>query len=159
MDAVPVNLAYWEVFQAAMVGVSRRIDNLRKRNVSEVYGQPAEPWWTDINGACGELAVARWLNVFWSGQLGNYRARDVGPLQVRTARRDTGRLVLHDRDADDHVFVLVTGEAPDYTLRGWIVAADGKVPEYWEDPSTGRPAYFVPQDALRPMAELKHVLA
>jgi hypothetical protein len=46
---------------------------------------------------------------------------------------------------------LVTGLAPVFILRGWIWGREGKRDEWWTDPACGRPAFFVPQNALRPM--------
>ena len=46
---------------------------------------------------------------------------------------------------------LASGTAPTFKLRGWIRARDGKPPEFWRDPTQGRPAFFVPAAALRPM--------
>lgn len=150
-------LTWFELFQAAQVGISRQIDNLRK-GAKEAYGEPVEPWFAHIQGACGELLVARHYDWFWSGQLGNYRARDAGPVQVRSARRPTDRLCLHKRDQADQIFVLVTGEPPMMRMCGWLRAGDGQQPEFWTDPGTGRAAYFVPQHMLHPMADLRQAL-
>jgi len=150
---VTYSLPWFDLFQGALVGVSRRIDNLRKRNVHEPHGGPDDPWEADILGACGELAVARYVDRFWSGQLGNYKARDVGPLQVRTSHHENGRLILHETDHDDQIYILVVGELPSLTLAGWKYARDGKQPEFWAAPK-GRWAFWVPQQRLEPMSTL-----
>lgn len=155
---VTLRLSPHELFQAAQVGVTRRIDNLRRLNVSEPHGTPDEAWYADITGACGELVVAKFVDRFWSGQLGNYKARDAGPVQVRTTRYTDGHLLLYDTDVDDHPFVLVFGEAPEFTMAGWLYAREGKLPLYARVTPHGKPAYWVPQRALKPMASLKDAL-
>jgi hypothetical protein len=97
------------------------------------------------------MALAKLLNVFWSGAIGDLRAKDAGRLQVRSTSRSDGCLILHDKDPDDDVFVLAIGFSPTFKFRGWITGKSGKDKAYWRDPIGGRPAYFVPQSALRPV--------
>ena len=64
-------------------------------------------------------------------------------------------------------FILAVGANGRYNLPGWILAKDGKVAEFWKDPvgaryqregvNKPRPAFWVPQRALRPMASLARV--
>jgi hypothetical protein len=84
--------------------------------------------------------------------LGKWRADDVGIYQVRSTRLDGGSLILHKTDKNEAIFVLVTGEAPEFKVRGWMRAVDGKQEKWWRD--TKRPAYFVPQSVLEPMETL-----
>ena len=150
-----VELTWAEVFQAAMVGVMRRLQNLQ-RNTNAAYGiADAVAWQHDIDGALGELATAKALGRFWSGSIGHWRADDVYTLQVRTTGNLRNRLILHDADEDEKIFILCCGCVPKYSLRGWIRAYDGKDQRFWNDPTGGRPAYFVPQSALRPMSDLR----
>lgn len=66
---------------------------------------------------------------------------------------------MHRTDPDDRPFVLVTGVAPKFVLRGWIWGRDGKLEKYWgERNNNGRPAFFVPQSALQPMRKRCAVL-
>jgi hypothetical protein len=66
-------------------------------------------------------------------------------------------ICAYKKDEDGAKFYLVTGKPPKYTVRGWLLAKDGKRPEFWGsigkggviDPNgTYRPAYWVPQDKL-----------
>ena len=64
-----------------------------------------------------------------------------------------GHLLLHKEDADEDLFLLVTGFSGDYVIRGWIQCFEGKKEEYWKS-EFGRPdrsCYWVPQEALNPM--------
>lgn len=149
-----MQLTAHEIFHAALVGVTRQIDNLRNHRLDRYGASTEEGWRLHIEGACGELAVARYFDRYWSGNLGNLQAPDVGAFQVRTRPRPDGNLILHPSDADDEEFVLVTGTAPRFELRGWIRGAEGKRQEFWKDPAGGRPAFFVPASALHPMEAL-----
>jgi hypothetical protein len=145
---------------AAHRGVERQIDNLM-RSRQEAYGHdPSRDWQTHINGCLGELAVAVCLNLPWDGQVGDLDAMDVGPYQVRTAYPSIKggpdpRLILHPTDSMEDIFIHVIGANSHFRLMGWIWAMEGQQSAYWQDPSrAGRPAYFVPNDMLRPMFKL-----
>ena len=143
-----VRLTQPELMFAAMVGIARHID-ARMRGRREAYGaERIDGWGIDIEGACGEAAFAKALNHWWSGTVGEVTASDVGDTEIRTAKDHNRKLILHPRDADDRYFVFITGVAPEFHIRGWIQARDGKRPEYWSDPVGGRPAFFVPVEAL-----------
>lgn len=150
-----IRLSSSELITAATIGALRQITNLRDGRTA-AYGSVEEsPWQIHIEGACAEMAVAKAMNRFWSGALGALDADDVGPLQVRSTARRDGSLILHAEDRDDRAFVLVTGQAPTYVLRGWIHAAHGKRKEFYRS-DVRHPAYFVPQNALKPMEQLIH---
>jgi hypothetical protein len=150
MSAV-VNLTVDELRLAAAVGVERQIQALQNSR-RPVYGEAAGgDWQAHIEGAAAEMAVARWFDRFWAGALGDLMAADVGKLQVRATRHPNGSLILHDRDKDNDAFILVIGVSPRFLLAGWIYARDGKQQQYWRT-DTGRPAFFVPQGALRSFA-------
>lgn len=150
-----VDLGYAEVARAATVGVQRRLHALRRvQQPNHAIEAVAPVWDIDIEGAAAECAVAKWLGVYWDPVVdrSDKAEGDVAGLHVRWTRHPAGRLILHKSDPEGGVFVLVTSPAPmRYHLRGWILAADGWRGEWWEDPGTGRPAFFVPVDALQPM--------
>ena len=112
----------------------------------------------NLVGVLGELAVARSLNIYFSG--GFCGSADVGEFEVRATERENGRLILHPSDKDHSVFVLVTGVNLDKftaNVRGWILAADGKKPEFWDDPTfRNKPAFFIEPKLLQPMKDLSN---
>lgn len=137
-----------EMLVAAQVGIQRQVQNL-KHNVQAAYGARREhDWQLNIEGALGEMALAKYLGIYWDGK-GEMREPDVGNVDVRTTPKPNNRLILHPKDPDDRVFYLLTGYNGQYVVRGSILGKDGKKQEYWTDPKTGRPAYFVPQEALK----------
>ena len=151
----PIVLSWPEVILAASVGVMRNVTNLRDRR-RDAHGLRSDDlgWQHHIEGACGECAFAKFAGLFWSGAVGNLTADDVGPWQVRTRTRDDYQLIVHQSDPDDRRFVLVRGRCPRYAVVGWIWGRDAKRHEWWADPKGGRPAYFVPDEALTPLVKV-----
>lgn len=151
---IPVTLTYAQLSIAAHVATMREYSNL-KQGRGRTYGgrMPGDHGSIEAHviGCCTELAVARYLNLFWCGSIGDIRAADVGGfVEVRAIRENGRRLILHPKDHDERPFVLVLAEPPTFSLLGWTLGRDGKRPEFWDDVGNGRPpAFFVPVDALR----------
>ena len=154
MSDIRVQLTWPEVYLAAHVGSLRNVQSLR--DCEPAYGCELDNTWTyNIEGTAGELAVAKHLNLFWSGAIGNRKAHDVGGYQVRTnTSRRLDDMRLHPPDKDDHVFISVLSFLPVFVICGWILARDGKRREWWREGSPKRPCFWVPRRFLRPMAEL-----
>lgn len=158
-----VRLTWAEMAVAYQVAGQRRIMNM-KTKIPPKHGAPTgeKGELLDLVSCRGEMAVAKYLNLYWSGTVGDYGAVDVGgKVEVRTGTKRGHRLILHKTDLDHLPFVLALHtEPPAIELIGWVYAREGKQEEYWSDPAKeGRWAYFVPQDVLRPMSELSAALA
>ncbi|MEI6282060.1 MAG: hypothetical protein WCP82_05000 [Alphaproteobacteria bacterium] len=158
-----VELSAPEMFLATMVGCARQWQNVDAGR-QDRYGFEGDPWASHIESSRAECAVAKALNVFWSGSVGNLKAADVGKVQVRHRIHDLeqpiGRisLTLHPRDNDGDLFVLVCGRRGKYKIMGFLRAEQGKKPKYWCDPTgRGRPAFFVPADLLIPFNEIADI--
>jgi hypothetical protein len=142
-----------------MTGVLRQIDNLIAQRKARNGEAGHSDWQLHIEGALGEQAVAKWIGTYWSGQVGNLSAADIGKqIETRTTHRLDGSLILHEWDQDDAYFFLLTGQHGTYRIAGWIEGRDGKLPAFWRDPVGGRPAYFVPQAVLNDPAHFMHTL-
>lgn len=152
-----IELTWFEVAMASHVGWMRQLTSLRAGR-QDRHGFDGLGWAEHIEGACGELAVAKLLGVFWNGSVDTFDAADLPRgLQVRTRSLDTYELLVRPNDHDGARFVLVTGKAPLFWVRGWILARDAKRDE-WMQNHGGRPsAYFVPHVALRRIDELDEV--
>jgi hypothetical protein len=149
---VRVRLELFEVLLAAEVGIKRHI-SARKNGRADAHNCSRDDRWRmDIEGACGEMAVAKYFERYWSGSIGRVDTGDVGDFEVRTRPRSDSDLILYRKDKDDSRYFLVTGNAPDFEIVGWIYARDGKRDEWWREPPRCRSAaYFVPQSALHPL--------
>lgn len=146
-----VTLSLSEVLSGATIGITRQLAAL-KRGLPDRHGMdPGNGWTVHIEGACGEIAVAKALGAYWSASVNTFKqGGDVGSLQVRSRSRDDYDLIVRDSDDDAALFVLVTGTAPHYRVRGWIKGSDAKQPEYLREHGNRPAAYFVPADCLDP---------
>lgn len=157
-----VELKWSEVLICAQAGTMRRVYALRNGIGNAHNGGPDDPWDADIEGCAAELAVCKALGVFWSGmEVAGSDKRvgtpDAGGVQVRSTRRTSGSLILHDGDADDDAFVLVVGRIPRLDIKGWIYGRDGKRADFWRSESVRCPAFFVPQSSLTEIGRLASV--
>lgn len=143
-----------EMMMASMVGCLRHISAVQA-GLQDRHGAAAGGWQLHIEGALGEMAVAKCLGRFWSGPINNFKDADIGRhIQVRTRSRHDYDLIVRRDDSDDDLFVLVTGIAPDYCVKGWIRGRDAKQ-DKWLSAHGGRePAFFVPQSALTAMERI-----
>lgn len=146
-----IRLTSHEMLMCGLIGLARHISALT-RGLPDKNGHEGVGWNNHIEGACGELAVAKALGVFWSGSVNTFkRGGDVGGIQVRTRSQPEYDLIIRDDDCDDDTFVLVTGQCPEYDVVGKILGHDGKQ-DIWRQTYGGRPAaWFVPQAALEPI--------
>lgn len=153
--ALTVDLDEGDMRHAASVAIERQIYNLFRPGLKNTYQAPPEQAWAfHIQGALGEKAVARYYGLPWPERIGDYHARDVGGLQVRSTSLEDGCLIVHDRDKNDDPFILVTGSGPRFCLRGWLLGYEAKQPFYMRS-GVRHGAYFVPIEDLRPMASLE----
>lgn len=119
------------------------------------YGAPegGEGEIITLQGLRAEIAVAKALNLYWSGNVGVYGAVDVGGcVDVRSISKPHHSLILHKENAVNIPYVLAHVEGIQRVhLLGWCFGLEGMKRQYWADPVGGRPAYFVPQSALKPI--------
>jgi hypothetical protein len=155
-----VKLKRSEFLHAAKIGVTRQVENKINGRENLHGAGRGDEWRHHILGAVGEMAVAKYLGVYWNGNLGNLGAADVGSLEVRSRSETWHDLILHkpeEGDSPDALFInsIVSEDLfPSVRLDGWIRAEHGQKDKYWSDPAGGRPAYFVPSGDLHPMGEI-----
>jgi hypothetical protein len=149
---VDMPLDTYELMQAAQVGSMRRISSLKSGLKDKPYtnGRFVPGWSTDIDGAASEMAVSKYLHLYWSGHVNNFAGDDVlGGRQVRSTTHEHGCLIVRPADPDDALFILVVASPPVYSIRGGILGRDAKVDQYWREGTNGEAgAWWVPQHAL-----------
>lgn len=143
-----VELTMPEIMQAAQVGVMRRMQRLRS-GIPLPHGlKEGSEWQLMIEGALSECALAKFLGIYWEG-CGEINGVDVGEVDVRSTRYDSGKLIIHKSDASDRKYYLLTGKEGKYIVRGWIWGYEAKQDKYYKSMVEGRPPeYFVPQEDL-----------
>lgn len=151
-----VTLSLEEIAMGAAIAVHRGLDAIRNERKNN-HGFVGNGWTENIEGYCAELAVAKALDVYYSAGDGKgFKGADVADkVQVRWATNDNYRLIVRPADHTDYYYVLVTGEAPTYDIKGFIHGSYAKTDLYMEDVQNGRPpAWFIPHFALEPIDEL-----
>lgn len=159
MSETRITLDWYDCGRAAQIGCMRNIDSLQRKSKNKNNLDETDNWTLHVEGAAGELAVARYFGVPWPGLVGCPQAPDVRIngrwCQVKTnkSRRWTDLIVKQD-DPDGFNYIGVLSFLPEFVITGWLPAAEIKQTRFWRDPTGGRPAYFVPRDLLRPIDEL-----
>ena len=128
---------------------------LRGRNKGAWKGHKA----LDIHllGAAGEVAVASYLGMkeyLFKETEARRGSDDLPGIDVKTRSRHQYDLIVQKNENACKKFVLVTIESQKTFLHGWCYGHEAMKEEFWADPARGRPAYFVPKEALSPMETL-----
>lgn len=158
-----------EMMIAGYIGVARNVYALVHGLTPAADMGWGNSWQTNIDGACGEMFVAKTLGMHWCPLIGDIRADDVGPYQVRTngSRKWTDTILRPasetckgDYPDRPYIAVLALAVPSEFEIMGWIWGRDGMA-EQWlrkgSETDKRPPAYFVPRAALRPMSELPTV--
>lgn len=133
---------------AMTAGVMRRVETIVLKRKQTYGSKDEDDHQRALEGALGEMALAKYLGVYWHGKGKCWGPDMIGGHEVRTTSYQSGRLILHPEDKDDLKYWLVTGINGTYQIRGFKYGRDGKQKQYWDDPQGGRPAFFVPQNDL-----------
>lgn len=112
-----------------------------------------------ILGAGGEMAVASYLGLkqfVFKETEARRGSCDLPPnIDVKTRARHYYDLICLRDESPEKTLVLVTVQDQEIRLHGWISANDAKRKEWLKEYVPGRPCYFVPQQNLRSIEELK----
>lgn len=129
-----------------------------KANHPNRHGMPGRDWDTDIEGAAGEMVVAKAFNLYWDCSVNTFKNPDLpNRIQVRTTHQQS--LIVRSDDADGDRFVMVQGRSPEFRVAGWLSGVEAKR-DCWRRAPNGRPAaWFVPADALHPPETLMRSIA
>lgn len=154
-----VSLNKFELFNASMVGCRRRLESLYMGGQHQhgLEMEESKTWNMNVEGAAAEAAVAKATGLYWDGSVNTFkRGGDVMGMEVRSSDLTGASLIVRPDDSPNGVFILVIGEAPRFDVIGWISGKDAMQEKWFTNKGNPRPkAYFVPQDALNPIEELK----
>lgn len=155
-----VRLTRHELEVAAYVGLRRAVNATWKASAPRGGDQRLSVWQAHIEGAMGELAVARFLHAYWPASFDTFQSvDDLQGWEVRTTRRADGCLIVRGSDSPRpglrHVLVTLSAEPgpPQLWIRGWLESAEARQPQWQVDPEP-RPVWFVPAEALHPFHRL-----
>jgi hypothetical protein len=147
-----VSLTFGELASAAMVGVYRQLESIRKGGKDQTASKDS-PFTIHIHGAMAEQAVAKHLGLHWCSGVNTFADPDINPgIQVKWRSYDQGDMYIPVKAKDDEVYILVTGQPPTFTIRGFISVPEAKQFPV-KAPGGFKPAHCVPQCDLRPISE------
>jgi hypothetical protein len=146
-EAMLCHLSAWVMAMKNLsVGDSARTYT-KDKTLHELLAQDAE--------AIGsEWAVAKYFNLDFDPfeEKGKEKA-DVGKgIEVRWTKYTEGQLIVHEYDRLTDIAVLVTGQAPNYFIAGWIPISMAQRPKYRH---TKQPNWWVTQINLQPIENLR----
>jgi len=154
-----VKLTKFEAQVACMIGCERRLTNRYKEVGAKDYVKEVQfelgGFERDIQAAAAECAFAKARDKYWDFSVNTFKKPDVGDIQIRHTIRNGGKLIVRPDDSDDEIFVLVTGEIPEFTIRGYMRGSEAKQDQFISNPGGGKPCWMVPQDNLRPVKKPK----
>jgi hypothetical protein len=151
-ERVVIELDADELEEARSCG-ELRYKRAERRKAKDHFGKPSLD--SHILGAQGERAFSKWISEPWECTTGRYGgASDVRGCQIRAVSRTSLTLKVRDSDPGRIPCVSIVAHGNRFWIRGWAFARDAKKhPEWKDDPGgIGAPAWFVPNDELRPMA-------
>lgn len=109
-------------------------------------------------GAAGELAVADYLHLrefLYQETTAKRGSYDLPPnIDVKTRSSHYYDLICQLDEKPGKILVLVTMQNKLTLIHGWIKSEDAMQEQWKKDPAKGRPAYFVPKEALSPLLSL-----
>lgn len=100
-----------------------------------------------------EWAVAQYFNLKFDPYEAKYKIKaDVGErLEIKWTHWDDGQLIIHEYDRKEDIAILVTGQFPFYTIKGWIPVAMAKKDRYRHHK---QPNWWISQANLMPIDTL-----
>ena len=115
---------------------------------------PGQLWYGHIGGACAELAVAKYLGVYWGGAIDTYNTSDMEGHDFEVRFSPVGKPKVRPRDT--RKVIAVMGNAPQvkrFEIVGWISPAEARRDE-WK--SEDHPiCWFPPRTAWRSIDTLE----
>jgi hypothetical protein len=155
---IDVKLTLADELLAARVGLERTEYSKRNGHVHSFTVTNAGNYFSDIMAAsgavAGEIAVAKSLGIndFIPTSNTFKSTADIGEnIEVKWTAWTGGHLVIHPKDRDTDVAILVVGQSPNLRVIGWLPVMMAKRPKYRH---TKDHAWWVSQINLQPIENL-----
>lgn len=158
---IQVKLEWYEEWAAQAAGTWRQDEAVAAGSKHVLPGgtMGKDPYEVHQRAAGAEMAVAKYLDLYWAPSVNVFKVPDVGNLHVRSTPYANGGLIIRPKDKHGN-YVLVTGDFPVFTVVGWIhsmVVVERRDLYRW-NPRRQRPAYRVPQGDLHDIASLRQLV-
>jgi hypothetical protein len=140
-----------------VTAATKRFRYHTKKDTQHFYGKQTRSIEEEVDSIGAEIATANVLGITWKDNENALVDREQGDLgdkiDVRFTKHINGRLLLHKRDFDDHLYFLTVGEFPRYEIIGYITGKRGKSIGEWKELQRGRPCYVIDQHQLKSFNE------
>ena len=160
-----VQLVPYEYAMAYDVCGRRRISAMKdgRQDVAGMDSTTPEAYRADIEGVAAEIAVAKFLGLYWDGSVDTFHDKpDLSDfVEVKWSSKTNGLLIRpSSKEKSEHVFVLVTGQKGTYEIHGWRTRAwvEENIQPGGGDPSRPAP-YICPIEQLESVESLKQMVA
>jgi len=149
-DLITVHLDDFEWLYGMILGWAQFREATRNgRYDSDNFKNPDRPQdrlGQSINGKCGELAYCKWRGIFYEPRMNGFKGPDAeSDVQIRALSEHWYKLPHKTRDNPNHRYLLMTGWAPVYVMRGWMPGVECRRDEFWDE---AKGQWMVPQQNL-----------
>ena len=146
-----IELTWYEAKLATEVGVNRCLSSWAKGSEHAAGYKPKDLFDTNIKAAASEMAVAKYLGIYWDGSVNTYKSQpDLAPdIEVRMSMMVPPCLIIRPNDKEGMRYVLVKnmwvhGRRPKFQILGfqrkelmkdkWLTDFGQERPECWAVP-------------------------
>lgn len=157
-----------ESIRLAAERADQRRSSARSKNRKQAYFIEGTKWDsldTEIHAMMAEYAVAHFFGqTEWEPIMHRPDRADgdvvIGriPIEVKSTDRSNGCLPVKEDETRQRPYVLTIVKDNQVRIVGWQMSQNCKKKEWWRS-DVRYPAYFVPQNALRPIASLKRAVS
>ena len=157
---VRVELDDIEVSVGHMIGTMRQAAVRLSHFATSTTGR--DKYADHIDGALGEMAVAKGLDLYWDASVNSFKSRpDVSALEVRTTTYRPPRCSIYVSDRDDGAakYILVSKiSKTEYDLLGWASGDEIRQRGEYKSMAAGRsPQYWLQAGKLNSMSTLQNI--
>jgi hypothetical protein len=123
---IAVRLEGYEVEVAVLVGSSRNKSALKKESRDVYSCDPVMSWGQHVEAAGAEMAVAKYLGLYWDGSVDTYRSGsgDLPYTNIDVKHSKDGKWKVKERDEGE--LILVKGTMPDYIIDAYCFTEEIK---------------------------------
>ena len=151
-----VKLEKYEFHNAAYTGFLRQLNSDWRTNTNtfkETY--VGQSWYNSIVGACGEAAVAKYLNVYWGAGYDTFNQSDLLGLscEVRTSPFRVSKPKVKPQDKRMVIAVIASENCKrTFKIWGWLEAEEAKQDEWYY--AHNNPCWFPPVTAWKDISTI-----
>jgi hypothetical protein len=121
-----VSLEPYEAAVAVHVGAARNKSAVGRGSKDVYKSDPVSAWGMHVEAAGAEMAVAKYLGLYWDGSVDTYRSGsgDLPYTLIDVKHSQDGKWKVKDRDTGE--LILVRGVMPNYCIEAYCLCDEVK---------------------------------